>query len=184
MAQTIEIEADRLYPGDIIRFDYEIVLNNATIVGLAVKNVKETIASDDRLDYQGSDRVTMGDVELGRDVEILRIYAKVRRYRRAERPELQLAVAWVSVGAVVGLVAGAVVAWSIAMKSRGHVIQRIATDPDISDETKQKAIDAITGGPGIGAGLSTLGGSLVTVGIVLALLWGLSWTGRGRGGYE
>lgn len=184
MAETVKIDESLLYPGDIIRFDYEIRTDNQVIRSLAVKNIKDAIWSDDRLDYQGSDVVTMGSVELARDVEILRIYAQVRRYRRGARQETQYAgVGAISIVAVVALVAGAgaVAVWGLALRDRGHVVQRIASDPSLSEQTKQAAFEAMGQG-GIGSGISAFGGSLVTAVVIIGVLWALSLSRPGRGG--
>jgi hypothetical protein len=174
MAETVQLDNDKLYPGDIIRFDFEILSDNQVLIGLAVKSVKDRIAADDRLDYQGSAERTVGDLELKRDVRMLSIYAQVRRYRRGDRPELQLAIAWVPLSIVVAAVAGALVYYGSTLRDLGHVVERIVTNPNLSDAQKQAALAALGGGSGVGAGLAAMGGGLVTAAIVIAVLWALS----------
>lgn len=95
MAETIQIDPELLYPGDTIRFDFVVKSGNQTLVDMATKKIKETIYSDDRLDYQGSEAVSDVDktgLEGGvKEIQVLRIYATVRKYRRNAPPELQKA---------------------------------------------------------------------------------------------
>lgn len=81
----LQIADELLVPGQTISFDFEIVAMNQTQLELAISSIKRSIADDDRLDYQGSSVITVGDVELQRDVQMLRINATVRKTRRANR---------------------------------------------------------------------------------------------------
>lgn len=88
---SVEVDPDILIPGDIIRFDYELLTDNETIRGMVVSKIKDAIYSDPRLDYQGSTVQRVGDLALGRDVDILSVYAQVRRTDRQTREEIQFA---------------------------------------------------------------------------------------------
>jgi hypothetical protein len=92
MGQTVDIQDDLLYPGDTIRFDYELRTPNETITGEAVSAAKKAIATDDRLDYQGSETEDRVDLETGKIHSILSIYASVRKTRREQRGEIQYVV--------------------------------------------------------------------------------------------
>lgn len=143
MAQTVEISEELLYPGDTIRFDFLVSGSNETLIGLASKKIKETIYADDRLDYQGSETNYPVDLETGQTSRILSVYATVRRYRRDAHPELQKAgIGAVGVAALVGVVVGAVAAYSVMVSYKTYAITRVVSS-SASDEVKQQAIDAI-----------------------------------------
>lgn len=202
MATTLDIRDDLLYPGDTIRFDYVIRGGNQTLLNMAISDIKKTIYADDRLDYQGSEIVTEVDKSglegSVREVQVLRIYAKVRRYRREVPPEIQEAgIGAIGVGVLIGVIATAVVAYSAVVVARGHSVTRavqavteqvekIRTDEGLSDEAKQAAFEALGKGipepkQNLGSGLTALGSGLVTTAMIIGVLWAVSLSSPRRG---
>ncbi len=202
MAETMTIDESLLYPGDTIRFDFLLKGTNQTLLDLAIRKVKETIYADDRLDYQGSEIVTEVDktgLEGGvREVQVLRIYATVRRYRRDAHPELQKAgIGAVSIGTLIAVISAAVAVYAAAVTIRGHGVTRtsqaivaevesIRTDPNLSDEAKQAALETLGKATpqqpkSIGSGLAALGGGLATTAMIIGVLWAVSLSSRRRG---
>lgn len=179
MAETVTIDESLLYPGDTIRFDFVLKASNQTLLDAAIKKVKEQIYSDDRLDAQGSEIVTEVDKSglegSVQEIQVLRIYATVRKYRREQRAETQYAVAWVPILTLVGLVTAAVVAWSGAIAYRSYTVQRIALSAE-SDTVKVQAMGALQQ-PTVE--LSKIGVGTVAIGALF--LWAL-FGHRRRGG--
>lgn len=83
MATNIDItNPDLLVPGDTVRFDFRILTTDENQIAQVVSTIKDAVATDDRFDYQGSKIDTYGDMKLGRDVQLLSIWATVRRELR------------------------------------------------------------------------------------------------------
>ena len=177
MADQVQIDPDLLFPGDIIRFDYLIRNANETLIDYAISDLKQTIADDGRLDYQGSEITNPVDLETGTSSRILSIYAEVRRYRR-ERPEESLQ-AGVSAKAIVALVAAAVLARSAYLAYRTYSVTRIAMSPAVSDEVKKAAIDALQGKT-IGETLTQWGLSVPMLVVMAAVAYFAFGVGRSK----
>jgi hypothetical protein len=167
MAETVEIREDLLYPGDTIRFDFLVTGSNETLIGLGARKIKETIYTDDRLDYQGSEETNPVDLETGRASRILSVYATVRKYRRnIPVAEQQAGIGAVAVGVLVGAIIGAVVAYA-CLSYKSYAIVRVVSS-SASEEVKAQAIDAIKSS---GSVLGSLGvGAIAAVGIGAYLL--------------
>lgn len=171
MSDEVQINPELLYPGDIIRFDY-LVLMAGSLADLAIKNVKEQIWADPRLDYQGSEETYPVDLDTGQTSHIVSIFAKVRSYRKGDRPEMQLAN--VPIKPLVALISAAVIAYSAAMSYRTYAIVRIASSTTMAEETKQGAINALGGGggtSGLSAAIAAAGASVGTVILLMVLAW-------------
>jgi hypothetical protein len=114
---------ETLVPGDVVAFDFKILVTPGTVYNYAVKKIKDQIASDPRLDYQGSKIMTVGDVELKRDVDILRVFAQVRKTMRdTTQAPIQEANVAALVGyavAGIGVALAAYVVFSVATKFMG-----------------------------------------------------------------
>lgn len=143
MAQTAPIDTNVLKSGDMIDLEYQIVGSNETMIALAVHSVKQSIASDSRLDYQSGRREYRTDLETGIVYEFLIVTVIVRRYPRGERePDIQLAGLWVPIAIIVAAASAAVIAYSTAVVYRSYTVHRIATG-DQSDAVKQTALGAL-----------------------------------------
>jgi hypothetical protein len=112
MAGSVNIPEEMVVPGDLLAFDYEIVTRSADIEAWAISKIKQEVWAHPKLDYQSSRVMTMGSLEHGREVELLRVWAIVRREEKQTRVPIQEASmgSWVLVGAGIALgVAGAMV---------------------------------------------------------------------------
>jgi hypothetical protein len=171
----LQIPDTLLVPGDTIRVDYLIIRENATALGLASTRMKETIASDDRLDYQGSEHTYPVDLETGETSHIFSIYATVRRYRRGYRAETNEAITGaLAATIIVSALSAVAIAWAGYLTYRTYTVVVIAQDSKLTAEEKTEAYEAINevGDVSIGTGLS-----LAAVGAVLLiglLLWSRS----------
>ncbi len=79
--------SDQAKPGDTIRIDYRILSTNQAEIDKAVHAIKERVATDGRVDYQGSQIQTVRDA--GRDIQVLSIYVTVRKTRREDREPIE-----------------------------------------------------------------------------------------------
>lgn len=164
---------DMLVPGDTIRFDFLELAANQTIREIAVAKIKDTISSDDRLDYQGSEWTEPVDLETGQAYRMLSVYAKVRTYRRGMRPETQEAsIGGIAVAVLVGAVVGAATAWAMNFSYKDYAIVRITENPNLTSAEKQTAIGAIQQTGGVAGAIKTAGiGGIVLGAGILALLF-------------
>jgi hypothetical protein len=79
----MEIEIpDTAKPGDTIRIEFKILATALADQVQAESECKRAVASDPRLDIQGSSRMVVGDQSLMRDVLLLSVFATVRRTLR------------------------------------------------------------------------------------------------------
>jgi len=134
----LQIDDTLLVPGDIVAFDYELLTQNATVRDWAISQIKGTIWADDRLDYQGSTVFTLGDLELQRDVEILRVFAQVRKTRRDTRLEIQTA----SLSSITAAISVALVGLGVYLVLRGAA-KFMGTMPDFA--TASETVKSETG---------------------------------------
>jgi hypothetical protein len=132
----LEIADELLVPGDTIAFDFEILTTNTTMRSYVIGKIKDTIWANDMLDYQGSKISTLGDLKLGRDVELLRVFATVRKTRRDTRLEVQQAgLANIVKGvAVVGSILAAYVVFREGKKFLGATAVLVS---EIGEATKE-----------------------------------------------
>lgn len=185
MAETVEINPELLYPGDTIRFDFLIRSPNQTLVDQATREAKRTVYADDRLDYQGSEVTEPVDLETGESSKILSIYATVRKYRRDAPPEIQKAgVGPIVAVALVAAIVSAVITASSAVIYKTYAVTRavssIVENPDLSEEEKKAALNAI--GKGQSTGVLATTGALIGAGVIVAgLLYAMSSGGRTQG---
>lgn len=171
---TVPVEDQYLHSGDMIDLEYQIQGKNETLIALAVHSVKQSIASDPRLDYQSGRREYRTDLETGINYEYLIVRVIVRDYPRGEPPpDMQTAGIWVRIVAIVAMASAAVIAYSGAVVYRSYSIVRVAENPNLSDEGKVATINALKGF-GIGKALGggdlmpwIIGGALV-IGMYLA----------------
>lgn len=128
MAVSIDIDSDIVRPGDILRFEYEIITDNATIANAAIKRVKDNVWSHPMLNYQGSKVYSVGDMERKRDVKILHVYASVREFEKNTRVKVQEAGLYHYGVIAAGLIAGLAVAMVVkaVIKETGVTTQRMA----------------------------------------------------------
>ncbi|MCU0916912.1 MAG: hypothetical protein MUC88_20480 [Planctomycetes bacterium] len=175
---TTQIQDDMLHSGDLVGFEYLIKPGaNETLLGLAIKRVKDDLWADRRFDYQGSYEETRTN-KSGLDGAIIEeryliINVIVRKYPRGERPTEQQAS--MALATAIALMAGALIAYLAVLEHRTTTVVRIATDPNMSEQTKRAALEAL-GKPagGIGGTIAAAGGSLVAAAIVIGVLWALS----------
>jgi hypothetical protein len=99
---------DSILPGEIIRIDYRILSANEVAVNELVHSIKQAIASDPRFDYQSSRQITVGDLELGRDIQMLSIYAKLREKEKQSRAP----ITYVSMSNFEAYIKAAGIVWS------------------------------------------------------------------------
>lgn len=166
----VDVAADMLVPGDIIRFDYLIRATDEETVNGAVRSIKETISGDDRFDYQGSEHNYPVDLDTGEVSHMLSVYAQVRKYRRGKNPDTEpqeANIAGVAMVAAVALAALAVGSLGGAAIYKAYCVMRIATDASMSEETKQAALAALSGDTGIAGNLGLVGVGL----LILAAFW-------------
>lgn len=162
-----EVPKDMLVPGDIIRFDYQILTKDEAKQTEVIHAIKETIASDDRLDYQGSEQTFPVDYDTGESGHILSVYAQVRKYRRSAGSETQeAAIGYVALGAFIALAAAAVFDYASSARSKAQSVMAVTQDDTLSDATKQAALAAL----GNESSLSQALGGLGVVGLGLLLL--------------
>jgi|GEM_PF-4258719 len=207
MATTLDIRDDLLYPGDTIRFDYVIRGGNQTLLDMAIGEVKRKIYSDDRLDYQGSEIVgevdksgLSGSVE---EIRVLRVYAKVRRYRREASPQVQEAgIGAIALVSIVALLAGAW-AYSQYISFRGATIvlrtaqvqqdtTKMILESDLSSQQKTEVLtsqaDAVQSAgvkrPIFGSSIPVLGGGLATAAVIIGVLLVVFGGARRPGGVD
>lgn len=175
-----QIPDEMLRSGDLVDVEYLIKPGaNPTLLGLAISNVKKDLWADKRFDYQGSReeiRTNKSGLDGGvREERILIITVSVRKYPRGERPELYQAGLHLGVAILLGLFAGAVIAYSGQLAYKTHTVKRIATDPNMSDAVKTAALEALgQSSASVGSGIAAVGGSLVTAAIIIGVLWALS----------
>jgi hypothetical protein len=139
------ISDDMLNPGDLIAFEYEIRKGaSETLIALAVHSIKQSIYNDRRLDYQSGRREYRTDTETGIVYEYLVVKAIVRKTLRADTTETQRAgVGTVAIGAVIALASAAVIAYSAALIYRSYVVYRVATNPELTEQEKRDAYEAL-----------------------------------------
>lgn len=74
---------DTARPGDTIRIEFKIVANTPAEIAAIESECKKAVASDPRLDIQGTSRMVLGDQTLMRDVVLLSVFATVRKTLRS-----------------------------------------------------------------------------------------------------
>jgi hypothetical protein len=181
MAETIQIDPELLYPGDTIRFDFLIRSASETRKAAALKSIKDTIYSDDRLDYQGSEETFPVDLETGESSHILSVYATVRKYKRNASPEMQKAgIGPFAIVAIVASVSAAVVAWKVDAIYETYAVARvreaIMENPDMTPQEKVAALETLAGEEKgtISGAIQKTGAGVVAVIALLGLFWLLS----------
>jgi hypothetical protein len=80
---------DSIMPGETVKIDYEI--RDESQADVVIHALKQAIWADPRFDYQGSKIITVGSLELGRDIRQLSIYATLRKTRRETREPITYA---------------------------------------------------------------------------------------------
>jgi hypothetical protein len=177
----LQIADTLLVPGDIIRFDFLEKSANDTIRALAIAKIKDTISSDDRLDYQGSEWTEPVDLDTGQAYRMLSVYAKVRKYRRGMRTGTQEAsIGSIAAAVLVGAVVGAIAVWSANIGYKTYAIVRVTENPNLSAEEKQAAIAAIQStSSSLLDRLRDAGTGAVLVGLALAA-WVFTRPGRSK----
>jgi hypothetical protein len=175
---TLRLDNVQLKPGDIVMVQYELTGANETLTGLAVHQIKQTLANDARFNYQGSEVGEAQDADEN-TLSVLNIYVQVRKTPRQERVEVQQAGVGIEivigVVALVALISGAIIAHSGQIKERCVTVNGILASGE-SDAVKIEALKAAGADAktGIGTGIAALGGGLVTAALVLGGLWLLS----------
>lgn len=181
-----QVQDDMLHSGDLVGFEYLIKPGaNETLLGLAIKRVKDDLWADRRFDYQGSYEETRTN-KSGLDGAIIEeryliINVIVRQYPRGERPTEQQA----GVGAIVVVLAtlAAILAGSLAVYSvfeyKGAVVHKQTVEAvlnsDLPPEAKADLLNkSQPQSKSIGTGIAAFGGSLVTAAIIIGVLWALS----------
>lgn len=84
MAEQIIVPAN-IPAGSTLRVEYEILTTNEVVVEQATHEIKQALWADPRFDYQGSKIMTVGDVQLGRDVTLLVVYVTIRTTHKTSR---------------------------------------------------------------------------------------------------
>jgi len=123
---AVEIPEDRVRPGDIIAFDFEILTTQMDLMAWAIRQAVDAVAAHPILDVQTTRVTTMGDVKLGRDVRLLRVWAKVRETSKDTGEQVQeasAAQAFLVIGSFIAGVATTIVLRT-AKKDLGYTIQR------------------------------------------------------------
>jgi hypothetical protein len=187
MADQLQIPDDQLRPGDLVEVEYLVTGGNDTLLGMAVHDVKKTLATDTRFHYQGSrwdDRVDLSDGQTYRYLIITVMVADPSKVTgNHPKVEIQQAgIGVVAIGALIGLVATAIVAYSGQLAYTTYSVKRIAADPSIPDDVKVAALTAIGAGakkPLVGGSVTAAGGAVVTAVIIIGVLWALSLSRRG-----
>jgi len=190
MPTQTKIPDNMLAPGDILEVTYDVVSDNDTLVGLAIHSIKSSLAADARFNYQGS-RWDEGFDADQVPYRRLIISVQVRKSLREERTPTQLAgigvAGMVLIGSLLAILAGAVVNsgyGKIIEQKKYTIIRDITNDPNLSEAERVAALNAVNvAGQGTGtlANLTAAGGSLVTAGIIVAVLWALSLSRRPSG---
>jgi len=160
MAQNIDVtNAEQLVPGETVRFDFEILPKaNQAKVDLAISEIKKAVATDDRFDYQGSKVQTVGDVELQRDVQLLSIYATVRKTRREARGPIE----YVQLTGFQATVVASVVVFNEVLS---YVRTRVGQLAELGGEVLH---DVAAGSKAVSAALPTLSVGLLLIVAVIA----------------
>lgn len=193
MAETLNIPDDMLAPGDLVAVEYEIVGANQTLVDMAIHDVKNTLSTDPRFDYQGSEIVDRVDLGTGTTHQYLICYVQVRKTLRAERPEQQEAgvLPYVALAALVGIAVAAVACHYLSYRKatvvnrtaevQGEIVEKILNDPNMSSEDKSSAIRGLqqTQATGVGSGLAAAGSAIGMALVIIGVLWALSLSHRG-----
>ncbi len=178
MAYVYTIPDDMLVPGDLLSLKFRRLVDNDTLVGMAINDVKKKLWADPRFDYEGSE--WRGDTFV--------INVRVRTTPKGERVEVQQAGigALIAVATVAAMVVGAIIAWK-ALENTGYEIQRgteaaryqeaerIRQDPQLSESQKASQLQALYSqktAVSVGGGISNLfagvgAGGLVVAGLVI-----------------
>jgi hypothetical protein len=94
--------------GETVRIDYEVLTDNQAQVDQVIHLLKQAIWADPRFDYQGSKIIDVGNVELGRDIKVLSIYATLRKTQRESR----LPIEYASLSTFEAYIKASAVVWS------------------------------------------------------------------------
>jgi len=181
------IQDVELQPGDFVDVEYEIRDTVNFLEAAAISSVKQELAKDPRFHYQGSEIQERVDLGVGFTWRYLVITVQVADPSKISPPpegwvpmgtgeRLEAGVGKVSV--LIALIATALVG-STAVIYKTYTVRGIQADPNLSSEEKIALAKGLsTPIVGFGSGVAALGGSLVTVAIVLSVLWGLSLISR------
>lgn len=71
---------DTFLPGDVIRFDFRVIVEDPTTVDAAIRQINRTVWAHPRLNYWGTRVIVVGNLELQRPARIVQVYATVRPY--------------------------------------------------------------------------------------------------------
>jgi hypothetical protein len=194
MAEQLYIPAEMLHSGDLVDVEYLVKYPNDLLLDHVLGRIKVELSTDARFNYQGSrmeereeDSPLYGGIHIVHYFIVTVQVADPRKVvgnRNDQTAEALSVPVAILLGVIAASIAASVVAGSAAVIYNRYTITRIATDPTMSEETKQAALGAIEGsGTGIGGGLVAAGGSLVTAAIIVAVLWALSLS-RQRGGAD
>jgi hypothetical protein len=166
MPQAVQIADDLLRPGDLVDVNYEIAGGNATLVAMAVSNVKRTLAADKRFHYQGSVEFESSENETGTPQRFITFTvqvadpAKVGDRATASKPQ---EAGLVSVLTLLAVIAGAIAAvgLSYAIVHASTTVRAIAMSNQ-TDAVKVAALGALSKPP-FGIGTLVIGGILAAV---------------------
>ncbi|MFA5265997.1 MAG: hypothetical protein WC378_19420 [Opitutaceae bacterium] len=102
----IEYPEDRVKPGDILAFDFEILTEQPTLKAWVISEIKKTLWAYPLFDFQSAKEMVVGDQELKKDVTILRVWVSVRETAKEPRVTVQEAsLAWFVAGVATATVA-------------------------------------------------------------------------------
>jgi len=176
MQDTVPIDSDILRPGDLVEIVYWIRARQETLIALAVHNIKQTVAADQRFDYQSGKREYRTDLETGITYEYLVVQVILRSERKGDRIPIQqanaLTIAMPCAAAVAGFAALAYYTYAtkqVEMR-RMDVVEKIH-ESDAPDHVKQAAYETM----GVsGMGLNLFGDAgivpwLLTGGLVVGI---------------
>jgi hypothetical protein len=158
MTQQIDIGNLQLYPGQFLEFGV-LKLGNDASFSTAIKAIKDSLANDDRWNYQGSEGFTRVDPDTGETQTGVTIVVQIRKsYQPTNEGGASLVtgflpaipVGYVLVSLIAGLVAGAIVGWKssaiiawIIAKDGNNALMAIWNNPNMPIEQKLAATEAI-----------------------------------------
>jgi len=155
----IPIDSDILRPGDLVEIVYLVKARQETLIALAVHNIKQTVAADQRFDYQSGKREYRTDLETGITYEYLVVQVILRSERKGDRIPIQEAHAGTLVAGLIGVAA----AYAAVIAYHTYATKHVATrkldvaekilDSDAPDHVKQAAYEAMGSSTDLGVDL-------------------------------
>jgi len=142
MAELVTYDDRYVSPGDMVDLAFRIVGRNEVMIALAVHEMKQKIAHDERFDYQSGKRENRTDLETGTVYEYLVVRVIVRKTPKQERDQVQRASILVPLAVIVGCISAVAIAYAGVLAYDSYSVQRIALS-DESDATKVAALGAL-----------------------------------------